>query len=162
MADLLGSRMLERDTADRRSRRDSSERIEMVPVDHDLHDDPSHDGRAARRMGVTIDDARAIAARLPRSYEAIVRDGLRFRVGRIVYAAFYEDDTIMGFGFPKEEREGLVASEPDKFLMPRPSEMRYRWVCVRLDAIEVEELGELLVDAWRMCVPKKVSDAYDG
>jgi len=112
-------------------------------------------------MGVTIDDARAIAAALPRSYEAVVRGVLKLRVGRLVYAAF-EEDTIMGFGFPKEERELLVASEPDKFLMPRRSDLRYHWVRVRLDAIDVDELRELLVDAWRMCVPKKVADAYDG
>jgi len=84
-----------------------------------------------------------------------VRDQVRFRVGRIPYAAFYEDETIMGFGFPRDEREVLVASEPDKFLMPRPSDMRYQWVCVQLNAIDVDELRELLVDAWRMCVPKK-------
>ena len=113
-------------------------------------------------MGVTVDDARAIAATLPRSYEALVRDEVRFRVGRIVYAAFYRDETIMGFAFPKDEREVLVASEPDKFLMPRPSDMRYQWVCVRLDALDVEELRELLVDAWRMCVPNKVAAAYEG
>jgi len=113
-------------------------------------------------MGVTIDDARAIAAAFPRSYEVLVRDRVKFRVGKIVYASFSEDDTIMGFAFPREEREALVASEPDKFLMPRPSDMRYRWVCVRLDAIDVDELGELLVDAWRMCVPKKVAAAYEG
>jgi len=113
-------------------------------------------------MGVTIDDARAIATTLPRSYEALVRDSVRFRAGRLVYAAFYDDDTIMGFGFPRDEREALVASAPDKFLMPRPSDMRYQWVCVRLHAIDVDELRELLVDAWRMCVPKKVAAAYDG
>ncbi|QYG93208.1 hypothetical protein HC251_12725 [Iamia sp. SCSIO 61187] len=113
-------------------------------------------------MGVTIDDARAIAATLPRSYEASVRDSVRFRVGSLVYAAFYEDDTIMGFGFPKEEREALVESEPGKFLLPRPSDMRFRWVCVRLEALDLDELRELLVDAWRMCVPKKVAAAYDG
>ena len=111
-------------------------------------------------MAVTIEDARAIAGTLPRSYEALVRDEVRFRVGRVVYAAFSRDDTIMGFAFPKEEREALVASEPDKFLMPRPSDMRYRWVCVRLDAIDTDELRELLLDAWRMCVPKKVADAH--
>ena len=111
---------------------------------------------------VTIDDARAIAATLPRSYEAVVRDRVKFRVGRIVYAAFSRDETIMGFGFPKEEREALVASAPDTFLMPRPSDMRYRWVCVRLAAIDADELRELLVDAWRMCVPKKVAAAYEG
>ena len=110
---------------------------------------------------VTVDDARLIASTLPRSYEAIVRGELRFRVGQIVYAAFYRDETIMGFAFPKEERDALVASEPDKFLLPRPSDLRFKWVCVRLDAIDHDELRELIVDAWRMVVPKKVSAAYD-
>ena len=104
----------------------------------------AHRQRAAPPMGVTIDDARLIAATLPRSYEALVRDQVRFRVGRMVYAAFYHDDTIMGFGFPRDEREALVASEPDKFLMPRPSDIRYQWVCVQLNAIDVDELRELL------------------
>jgi hypothetical protein len=113
-------------------------------------------------MGVTIEDARAIAAELPRSYEALVRDSVRFRVGQIVYASFNREETIMGFGFPKEEREALVESEPDKFLLPRDSLMRYQWVCVRLEAIEVDELRELLVDAWRMVVPKKVAAAHES
>lgn len=113
-------------------------------------------------MGVTIDDARAIVAPLPRSYEALVRDRVRFRVGSIVYAAFSRDETVMGFAFPREEREALVTSEPDKFLMPDHSDMRYRWVQVRLDAIDVDELRELLIDAWRMCVPKKVATAFEG
>ena len=107
-------------------------------------------------------DARAIAATLPRSYEALVRGEVKFRVGRLVYAAFDRDEEIMGFGFPRDEREALVASEPDKFLMLRPSDMRYQWVCVRLDALDADELRELLVDAWRMCVPKKVAAAYEG
>ena len=113
-------------------------------------------------MGVTIEDARAIVADLPRSYEALVRGRVKFRVGQIVYAAFSDDDSIMGFGFPREEREALLASEPDKFLMPSPADMRYRWVQVRLDAIDIDELRELLVDAWRMCVPKKVAATYEG
>ena len=113
-------------------------------------------------MGVSIDDARAIVAALPRSYEALVRGRVRFRVGRIVYAAFSGDETVMGFGFPREEREALVQSEPDKFLMPRAADMRYQWVCVRPEALDFDELRELLVDAWRMCVPKKVAESYDG
>ena len=108
-------------------------------------------------MGVSVDDARAIAADLPRSYEALVRGRVKFRVGQIVYAAFSRDERVMGFGFPKEEREALVASEPDKFLLPKPSDMRYQWVVVRLAAIEEDEMRELVLDAWAMCVPKKVS-----
>jgi hypothetical protein len=112
-------------------------------------------------MGVTIEDARAIAATLPRSYEVLVRDRVKFRVGRLVYAAFSRDETIMGFGFPREEREALVGSEPDKFLMPGRGDMRYQWVCVRMNAIDIDELRALLVDAWRMCVPKKVAAAFE-
>ena len=111
---------------------------------------------------MTIDDARAIARSLPRTTEALVRDSVRFRIGQLVYLAFNRPETIMGFAFPKEERDALVASEPEKFLMPRPSDMRYRWVCVRLDAIDLDELRELLVDAWRMCVPKTVAAAYEA
>src|SRR6478736_3095357 len=111
---------------------------------------------------VTIDDVRALANRLPRSYEVLVRDRVKFRVGRIVYLAFSRDETQMGFAFPKEERAALVASEPDKFLMPRQSDMRYQWVEVRLVAIDVGELRELVLDAWRMVVPKNVAAAYDA
>jgi hypothetical protein len=110
----------------------------------------------------TVDDARAIAATLPRSYEAVVRGRLKLRVGRIVYVAFSHDETLMGFAFPKEERDALVAGEPDKFLLPRPSDLRYNWVVVRLDAIDEEELRELVLDAWRMVVPKRVALEHLG
>ena len=117
---------------------------------------------AAQPMGVTIDDARAIVAPLPRSYEALVRDRVKFRVGRIVFVAFSRDETLMGFGFPKEFREAAIEAEPEKFVLPGTSDLRYQWLVVRLAAIDVDELRELLVDAWRMCVPKRVAAAYEG
>lgn len=101
-----------------------------------------------------------MASQLPRSYEALVRDRVRFRVGRLVYLAFSRDQTVMCFAFPKEERDALVASEPDKFLMPRPSELRYNWVLVRFDALGQAEMRELVLDAWQMVVPKSVAAAY--
>jgi hypothetical protein len=113
-------------------------------------------------MPVTIDDVRPLALSLPRSYEALVRDRVKFRVGRIVYLAFSRDETQMGFGFPKEERAALVASEPDKFLMPRPSDLRYQWVEVRLAAIDHDEMTELVIDSWCMVVPKRVAAEHLG
>jgi hypothetical protein len=111
--------------------------------------------------GVTVDDVRAFLAQLPRSYEVLVRDRVKFRVGQIVYVAFSRDETLMGFAFPKEEREALVDSEPEKFLMPTGGDLRFKWVIVRLEAIDVEEMRELVFDAWRMVVPKKLAAAYD-
>jgi hypothetical protein len=109
---------------------------------------------------VTVDDVRAIVDDLPRSYEVLVRDRVKFRVGRIVYLAFSRDETVMGFAFPKEERQALVASEPHKFLMPAASDLRYNWVAVHLAALDRDELEELVVDAWQMVVPKRVAAEY--
>ena len=109
---------------------------------------------------VTLDDVRALAITLPRTTEAFVRGRVKFRVGRIVYLAFSRDETMMGFGFPKEWREALVSSEPDKFMLPRESDLRYNWAVVRLEAIDAEEMRELVIDAWAMVVPKKVSAPY--
>ncbi len=106
---------------------------------------------------VTLDDVRRIAVSLPRTEEKVVRDRVTFRVGRIVYASVSADETAMGFGFPKEERDGLVASEPDKYFPPIRSDERYNWVRVWLAALDEQELREILVEAWRMVVPKKVS-----
>jgi hypothetical protein len=106
---------------------------------------------------VTVDDVRAVAMSLPRTEERLVRDQVKFKVGRIVYVALSRDERSMGFGFPKEERAALVAAQPEKFFLPIPSDMRYHWVRVWLDAIDRNEMRELVIDAWRMAVPKRVA-----
>ncbi len=111
---------------------------------------------------VTADDVRMVALSLPRTEEALVRDQVKFRVGRIVYVALSLDERSTGFGFPKDERAALVAAQPDKFFMPIPSDLRYNWVQVWLDAIDLTEMRELVVDAWRMVVPKRVAAEYLG
>jgi hypothetical protein len=111
----------------------------------------------------TVDDVRRIAMALPRTTEHLIRDHTKFRVGRLVYASVSPDEERIGFGFPKEERAALVAGEPDKFMMPLPADERYQWVRARLAALDADELRELLIDAWRMVVPKTVAARYlDG
>ena len=110
----------------------------------------------------TAQDVRRLALALPRAYEALVRDYVKFRVGRIVFLSISPDEELIGFGFPKEERAALVASEPDKFIMPVRSDERYNWVRARLAKLDQAELAELVVDAWRMCVPKRVAEAYSA
>jgi hypothetical protein len=109
---------------------------------------------------VTVDEVRAFASTLPRSYEAIVRGRVKFRIGRIVYLSLAKDGSTMGFAFPKEWRDALVESEPDKFALPSETDMRYHWVHVRLAAIDAVEMRELVEDAWAFCVPKRVAEDY--
>jgi hypothetical protein len=106
--------------------------------------------------GVTIDEVLEFARTLERSYDVVVRDRVKVRVGRLVYLAFSRDETLMGFAFPKEERDALIASAPDTFLLPGKSDLRYNWVVVRLAAIDADEMRELVLDAWGMVVPKKL------
>ncbi|HKF15184.1 MAG TPA: hypothetical protein VKB13_08170 [Gaiellaceae bacterium] len=109
---------------------------------------------------VTIDEVRAFASTLPRSSEGLVRGRVKFRIGRIVYLSLAKDGSTMGFAFPKELRHALVESEPDKFELPSESDLRYNWVHVRLAAIDVAEMRELVEDAWAFCVPKRVAEEY--
>jgi hypothetical protein len=109
---------------------------------------------------VTVEEVREVASGLPRSSEALVRGRVKFRIGRIVYLALSRDGATMGFAFPKEWRDTLVASEPAKFSLPGDADLRYHWVHVRLAEIDADELRELVEDAWAFCVPKGVAEAY--
>ena len=109
---------------------------------------------------VTIDEVRAVAETLPRSSEGLVRGRVKFRIGQIVYLSLSRDGKTMGFAFPKELREALVESEPEKFALPSASDMRYHWVHVDLRAIDAGEMRELVEDAWAFCVPKRVAEEY--
>lgn len=107
-----------------------------------------------------LEDVRSLGGELERSYEVVVRGRLKFRVGQIVYVAFSEDESVMGFGFPRELRAALVESDP-RFHLPPESDLRFNWVHADLAALDPAEARELVVDAWRMVVPKFLSRAYD-
>jgi hypothetical protein len=109
---------------------------------------------------VTVDEVRGVTRDLPRSSEHLIRDRVKFRVGKIVYVAFSRDETVMGFAFPKDERAALVAAEPGLFHLPGESDLRFNWVQTWMAALDEERMTELVLDAWAMCVPKKVWSAY--
>ena len=109
------------------------------------------DAEAVRRVGLA----------LPRAYEQQVRGLWKLKVGQLVFVSFSRDEQDMGFGFPREERDALVESAPDVFFQPAPADLRYRWVCAHLPALGDDEMRELVVDAWRMCVPQMLHDLPD-
>jgi hypothetical protein len=110
--------------------------------------------------GVTLAQVREWALALPRTQEHLIREYVKFRVGRIVYATVSPDETILGFGFPKDERAALLAAEPDRFLLERPSDQRYHWIDARMAALSPDEAREFITDAWRMVVPKRVAAEF--
>jgi hypothetical protein len=111
-------------------------------------------------MAVTVDEIRELAASLPRSYEAFVRGRIKFRIGQIVYLSLAPDGSTMGCGFPKEFRQAAVDAEPWKFSLPSESDLRFHWIHVSLEAIDHEEMRDLVEGAWSLCVPKYVAREY--
>ena len=109
---------------------------------------------------VTVDEVRQLARSLPRTTEHLIHDRVKFRVGQIVYIAFSRDETVMGFAYPKEERDALIASDPAKFHLPGQSDLRFNWVHAWTAALDEHEMRELVIDAWRMVVPKSVAAAH--
>ena len=107
---------------------------------------------------VTADEVRAVAQTLPRSYEVLVRGRIKFRVGQIVWLALSKDGERMGCGFPKEMRQAVVDAEPHKFQLPRDSDMRFNWIHVCLDAIDADEMRDLVEEAWSRTVPLYVAE----
>lgn len=107
---------------------------------------------------VTADDVRAVGLALPRTYEFFTGGRYKLKVRQIVYVGFSKDETMMGFGYPKDARDGLIAEDPETFFLPPPRDLRYQWVCADLDRLEAEEMRELVTDAWRMCTPRMLHD----
>jgi hypothetical protein len=111
---------------------------------------------------ITVDEVRGLALSLPRTTEHLIRDRVKFRVGSIVYVAFSQDETVMGFAYPNEERDALIASDPAKFHLPGLSDQRFNWVHAWTAALGEDEMRELVTEAWRMVVPKSVAAAHLG
>jgi hypothetical protein len=94
---------------------------------------------------------------------SIGRAGYWLRVVLVVVAiaqrslGHSQDETEIGFAFPKEEREALVAARPDVFFLPCESELRFPWIEAWLDALDVDEMRELVLNEWRMVVPQRVA-----
>ena len=109
---------------------------------------------------MTLDEVRALAASLPRSYEAHVRGFVKFRIGQIVYLSLAPDGSEIGCGFPREFRQAAVDAEPEKFSLPRQSDMRFNWIHVDLAAIDADEMRDLVEDAWARAVPRYVAEEY--
>jgi hypothetical protein len=59
------------------------------------------------------------------------------------------------------EKEELLAADPDVFFT-EPHYNGFPAVLVRLAAVDVDELAELLTDAWRCQAPKALVKRFDA
>ena len=131
-------------------------------------------GRVYRPAVATWEDVRAAATALPEVTERSVRDGLQWRVrdrlvvwerplrGRDLEELGDAAPTgpVLGVRVADEGvKHALVAGSPDVYLTTSHFD-GYPAVLVRLDRVGVEELRELVVDAWLDRAPVRLRRAY--
>ena len=127
----------------------------------------------------TWDDVRRLVARLPETDEHPSYGGLpswRVKEKAFVWerplrpaeraalgsAAPGEDEPVLGVRVADEGvKAALIADEPGVFLTT-PHFDGFPAVLVRLERLAVEELAELVEEAWRLRAPKRLLRQVDG
>jgi hypothetical protein len=111
---------------------------------------------------VTEDDIRRVALSLPATTEKPSYGMPAWRVKDKGFARIREEgDVLVLWLGDLGEKEALLASEPGKFFTT-PHYDGYAMVLVRFDAIDVDELTELLTDAWFVRAPKKLAGEFEA
>ncbi|QGK68245.1 MmcQ/YjbR family DNA-binding protein [Allosaccharopolyspora coralli] len=105
-------------------------------------------------------DLREIALSLPDTSEKAAWGMPTFRVRGKIFASL-SDPHGPGVKISPEERAELVAAEPEKFTWTTHDE-KFGFMRLRLDALDREELAEILTDAWRRAAPKTLVRGFDA
>ena len=123
-------------------------------------------------MSVTADDVQRIALSLPH----VSRDGSKTRYlvdGGKAFAWTWKKrvhekrarveqlDVFAVRVSGEEEKTALIAADPQTFFT-EPHYNGYPAVLVRLEAIDEDELTELLTDAWRLAAPRRLLAEFDA
>jgi hypothetical protein len=129
-------------------------------------------GQPAIREGpmADADDVRRVALALPH-VEEIDSDGFDFRVGGKGFVWSYPErrpgkprvlrtDIAVLFVGDEAEKQALLLGEPGLFFTTRGYD-GWPLLMVRLDAVDVDRLTELITDAWRMRAPGSLTTEID-
>lgn len=110
---------------------------------------------------VTFEDFAARALALPQAHRQITWGSEHtFRVGEKIFAMGTPDGAHVSLKASKEDQTELIAAAPGTF-SPAPYVGRFGWVRVALEAVDPDELSELLTEAWRRTAPRRQVKAFD-
>jgi hypothetical protein len=117
--------------------------------------DPTTGARA-----VTFDTVREIARELPGAVEGVSYGTPAFRVGKSLFVRQHQDGELLVVKIDCYQRTMRLKTDPHTFEIT-DHYFNYPWVLVRLAAVELDDLRDLLEDAWRMSAPKRAVSTYD-
>jgi hypothetical protein len=109
----------------------------------------------------TEDDVRRIALSLPETTEKpwFGSPGFRVKDKGFLRIRSEAEGALVVFVSDLAEKEALLAADPEKFFTT-PHYDGYPTVLVHLEAVDVDELRELITDAWLVKAPVRVRKAH--
>jgi hypothetical protein len=113
-----------------------------------------------KASGVRFEALREIALALPGVVEGTSYGTPAFRVGKKFLARMKEDGETLVVRIGFDEREALLQAEPAIFFITEHYQ-GYPAVLVRLAKVDLDQLREVLLEAWRNHAPKKLLAEFD-
>jgi hypothetical protein len=107
------------------------------------------------------DDFRSVALSLPDAEERETWGHPTFRVRDKMFAALSNDGSGASVKATKEEQAALIAEGPETFSVPAYVG-HHGWVGIDVTRIDIAQLHELIVEAWRLTAPKRLVKTYDA
>jgi len=110
---------------------------------------------------ITSEEVRQLALSLPEVDELETWGHPTFRVRDKIFATLSADEQTAGVKASLEDQEELIASDPQTFAVASYTG-RFGWVSVQLSTVDLDEMRELIIDAWRTTASKRLVAAYDA
>ncbi len=109
---------------------------------------------------VTFDKVREIALALPKVDEGTSYGTPAFRVSGKLFVRLHDDRESLVVRIDSDERSMRMKAEPETYYIT-DHYRDYPWILVRLASVNVDDLRDLLEDAWRLCASKRLVATYD-
>ncbi len=109
----------------------------------------------------TYETVREIARELPGTVEGTSYGTPAFRVGKTLFLRQHQDGESLVIKIEPEHRAMRMKADPEAFYIT-DHYLNYPWMLVRLSTVALDDLRELIEDAWRMSAPARLIPAHDG
>ncbi len=113
-----------------------------------------------QQQPVTWDLVRHTALKLPGAEDGKSYGTPAIKIHKKLMIRLREDGESFALACDMEEREALIAEQPDIFYIT-DHYLNYPWVLARLATVRQDQLSDLLQRAWRRVAPKKVGSRFE-
>jgi hypothetical protein len=111
-------------------------------------------------MGADVEDFLRLVDALPSVQRGEARDWTSFKVQGKGFGFLWERTRTVGLKQTIAEQQALVGERPEVF-EEQFTAGGYGWVVVHLDKIALDELAELVTEAWLLSAPQELLDQHE-